>query len=624
MVHIFKRSYLRQFQAVTTQPKSPQMESTEKAKALFFEGLESLTNNDYNAAEKLFKKAHEIMPERVSILINLSAVLIKQHKLDEAKEVAIQTLTIENNCAEAWLNLGLIAKEESNNKEAFDCYEKAIEIKPDYIEALHNKGSLSQATKKHHIAIECYQQILQLQPNHNSIRSILHRAKREICDWKDYYLHTHQLITRINKGMEISSPFSTLSLTTSPEIQLKTAHIFARTECPSRPELPHISNKRPADKIRIGYFSADFKNHPLMHLMARFFELHDKNSFETTAFSLGHDTNDEMRKRAKIIFDRFLDVRKLSDIEVARQARQWKIDIAVDLTGYTRGNRPGIFQHRAAPIQISYLGFPGTMGTDFIDYIVADSVVIPPQNQSYYSEKIIRLPHTYWCNDNTREISPKLFSRKELKLPDTGFVFCCFNNSQKITPSTYDSWMRILTQTPGSVLWLLKSNELASENLKVEAEKRGVNKDRIIFADKMPIEEHLARHKAADLFIDTLPYNAHTTAADALWASLPVLTYTDDSFAFASRVAASLLTAIQLPELITFSREEFEARAVELAKNPERLQQIKYKLNHNRLSTPLFDTSQFTQHFENAYREIYNRFQNGLQPVNIEINDLSL
>jgi hypothetical protein len=366
----------------------------------------------------------------------------------------------------------------------------------------------------------------------------------------------------------------------------------------------------------VGYFSADYKNHPVAFLIAELFELHDRDQFEIYAFSLVKAC-DAMSSRLQKAFDHFIDIDGMSDIEVAKLARDKSIDITVDLSGFTTDCRTGIFSHRAAPIQVNYLGYPGTMGADYIDYIVADKILIPPDSQSHYSEKVIYLPNSYQVNDRKRLISERKFTRQELGLPEHGFIFCCFNNNYKILPATFEGWMRILKVVEGSVLWLFQDNAWAVDNLKKEAQKQGIDAQKLVFADRMPLSEHLARHRQADLFLDTLPYNAHTTTSDALWTGLPVLTLQGQSFA--SRVAASLLSAIGLPELITSSQEEYEALAIELALNPTKLADIKLRLVNNRLSAPLFDTPLFTKNLEAAYTKMYDHYQNDLKPEHIFI-----
>ena len=319
-----------------------------------------------------------------------------------------------------------------------------------------------------------------------------------------------------------------------------------------------------------------------------------------------------MRKRIVAAFDRFIDTQDMSDIEVAQLSRELEIDIAVDLKGYTENGRTGIFSYRAAPIQVNYLGYPGTMGVEYIDYVIADSTLITTESQPYFSESIVYLPNSYQVNDSKRKISERVFTRKELGLPEDGFVFCCFNKNYKITPSTFDSWMRILGQVDKSVLWLFEENDTATKNLRKEAELRGIDPNRLIIAKYMPLDEHLARHRAADLFIDTFPYNAHTTASDALWSGLPVLTFMGATFA--SRVGASLLNAIGIPELITLTHKEYESLAIELASNPNKLAQVRNKLQKNRMITPLFDTHLFTKNIEKAYGAMYEYYESG-QPA---------
>jgi predicted O-linked N-acetylglucosamine transferase (SPINDLY family) len=310
-----------------------------------------------------------------------------------------------------------------------------------------------------------------------------------------------------------------------------------------------------------------------------------------------------------------VDVRRLPDIEIARLARKRKIDIAVDLNGYSRDGRSGIFALRAAPVQVSFVGYPGTLGASYIDYLIADRIVIPEHTQLLYTEKIVRLPNSYLPNDRSRRISGRKCSREEYGLAPSAFVYCCFNNSYKITPNTFESWMRILRRVDTGVLWLLEDNPTAKGNLQREAIKHGVDGERLIFAPRMELSEHLARHRAADLFLDTLPYNAHTTASDALWAGLPVLTLMGE--AFASRVAASLLQSVGLPELITSTRLEYETAAIELAIDSPRLHGFKQKLAHNRLTAPLFDAGLFTRHLEDVYQRMYDRHQADLPPEHI-------
>ena len=438
-----------------------------------------------------------------------------------------------------------------------------------------------------------------------------------LCIWDDLPSRLNELTEKINNSEKVLNPFPLLALIDDPEIQRKTAEIFTNEKHPQSNTLPKISPYPKHKKIRIGYFSPDFRNHAVAHLISELFEMHDRNQFEIYAFYFGPDTNDEMNLRIKVGVDHFHDVRTMSDIDVVMLARSVELDIAVDLVGFTQNCRPNMFAEGSAPVQVSFLGYPGTMGVDYMDYLIADRTLIPEEKQHHYSEKIVYMPNSYQVNVSKRSVSETSLLRHELGLPNTGFVFCCFNNSFKITPSTFTGWMRILKAVKGSVLWLFENNNNATKNLKKEAMKFGINEDRLVFATYMPPEKHLNRIKQVDLFIDSLPYNAHTTSSDALRMGVPVITCIGSSFA--SRVAASLLNAVNLPELITSTQEQYESLAIELATNPEKLKIIKDKLVDNLPTAPLYDTPLFTRHLESAYLTMYDRYQQGLDPDHIYV-----
>ena len=440
-----------------------------------------------------------------------------------------------------------------------------------------------------------------------------------LCDWENYHQLINQVADRTENNEKASTPFAFLTLTDNPKTQKQSAEIFINDRHPINNALRAIIKYPKHQKIRIGYFSADFHNHATMHLMAELFDYHDKSKFELIAFSFGPDCQDEWRQKAISSFDQFIDVRSQSDIEVASLARELKIDIAVDLKGFTQDARVGIFANRAAPIQVNYLGYPGTMAAAFMDYIIADPILIPEDKRNHCREKVAYLPNSYQVNIKDRLISDKEISRKEVGLPEDAFVFCSFNNNYKITPETFDRWMRILQAVEGSVLWILRSNGAAENNLKKEAELRGIDSTRLVFASFMPVGEHLKRIQLADLFLDTLPCNAHTTASDALRVGLPLVTLIGKSFV--SRVAASLLNAVGLPELITTTSKAYESLAIELATNPKQLEKVKNKLLTNLPESPLYNSRLFTQHIELAYQEMYRRYQDELAPDHIYIKN---
>jgi predicted O-linked N-acetylglucosamine transferase (SPINDLY family) len=438
----------------------------------------------------------------------------------------------------------------------------------------------------------------------------------QICDWTGRAAELDELGVAIECGLPVITPFAALSLFDSLPIQRRTASTWAREECRPAQMLPPLQGYPAHPKVRIGYFSADFRNHAVSALAAELFECHDRSAFELTGFALGPDVSDGLRQRVERAFDRFIPAFDKSDEQVALLARSFEIDIAIDLGGYTQHARPRIFAQRAAPIQVSYLGFLGTMGASFMDYLLADEVIVPPGLRRHYSERIAYLP-AYQVNDTQRPVSDRVFTRAELGLPPTGFVFCCFNASYKVSPETFASWMRILAATPGSSLLLLGDSNAARQNLRRQALRSGIEPGRLVFAGRIPYGDYLARFRAADLFLDTHPYNAGTTASDALWVGLPVLTCAGETFA--ARVAASLLTSVGLPQLVTESRAEYERLAIGLAANPERIGQIRQVLAAARSGAALFDTPRFTRSLEALYRRMYERHRLGLLPEHLAV-----
>ena len=605
----------------------------------------------HDEALTCYDKALMLNPNFAEASLNKGATLKELKRYEEAIVFAEQALAINPNLNEAWSNKGGALKELKRYDEAITHYDKALSLKPDYPEGWSNKGVTLHELKRYDEAVAHYDKALSLRPNCaeywsnkgttlNELKrydeaithfdkaltlkpdidwafgDLLH-TKMKICSWSGMAEALRNISKKVVANEKVINPFVLLALNDNALLHKKSSEIFIQSRYQFNPALGPILRCPKSQKIRVGYFSADFYNHATGYLMAELFELHDKNKFELIGFSFGPIVNDEMRQRLEKSFDQFIEVGKKSDIEVAKLSRDLSIDIAVDLKGFTQEARAGIFANRAAPIQVNYLGYPGTLGADYMDYIIADETLIPSQYHRFYFEKVVYLPNSYQVNDRKRLISDRQFRRQELGLPESGFIFCCFNNNYKILPATFEGWMRILKAVESSVLFLFQDNSWVVENLKKEAEKQGIASDRLVFAERLPLPEHLARHHQADLFLDTFPYNAHTTASDALWAGLPVLTLAGQSFA--SRVAASLLNEIGLPELITSSQEEYEALAIELALNPNKLADIKLKLANNRLSAPLFDTPLFTKNLEAAYRVMYERCQAGIKPESISI-----
>ena len=574
--------------------------------------------NQLDSAVANFDKAIALKPDLSEAYLNRGVALRNLKQLDAAIANYDKAIALYPDYADAYSNRGVALKDLNQLDAAVESYDKAIALNPDLAEAYANRGAVLQDLKQLVAAINSYDKAIELIPDYAYLFGMRLHLKMHLCDWQDFERNVSDLSLKIQKGIKASSCFDVLALPIGLSEQRKSAEIWNSDKNPHNQSLGPILKCARKSKIRIGYYSADFYNHATTYLIAELLERHDKSKFELIAFSFGPDKKDEMHSRVSKAFDQFIDVVAKSDESVAKLSRELGIDIAVDLKGLTHGTRLGIFSYNAAPIQVSYLGYPGTLGADYIDYLIADKILIPKENQKHYSEKIVYLPNSYQVNDRQRVIAPTQFTKQELGLPQEDFVFCCFNNNYKITPDVFDSWIRILKAVDSSVLWLLEDNPTTAFNLQKEAVLRGIDPSRLVFAKRMDLPEHLARHKAADLFLDTLPYNAHTTASDALWAGLPVLTCMGESFA--SRVAASLLKAIGLPELVTQTQAEFETLAIELATNPVKLKALKVKLERNRLTTPLFDTQLFTKHLEAAYTKMYERYQADLEPDHLYID----
>ena len=543
--------------------------------------------------------------------------LIHLNQFDAAIVSYDKAIQLKPDFAEAYSNHGNALKDSWKFDAAITSYNKAIQLKSDFAEAYFNRGGALSELSKLDDACASYDKAFQLDPDIEYLFGTLLQTRKNLCDWDNLESDVAELIKKIDLGIKASPCFTILNLTTSLSLQRKASEIWISDKYPYNPSLGQITKLQRSNKIRIGYFSADFREHPVSYSIVELFEMHDRSKFELVAFSFGPNTNDAMMKRVMLAFDEFIDVTTKTDSEIATLARSIKIDIAIDLSGLTANNRIGIFSYRAAPIQVSYMGYPGTSGASYIDYYIGDKTVIPKESRQYYSEKIVYLPNSAIIKDRKRMISDKKFTREEVGLPTEGFIFCCFNTNYKITPDVFDSWTKILNAVKGSVLWLLAGNLTAAKNLRKEAEKRGLDPARLVFAKKMQLPEYLASYQISDLFIDTLAYTGATTTSDALWAGLPVVTCAGESFV--NRMSASLLIAINLPELITYTRSEYEALAIDLATNPVKLRFIKDKLIANRLTTPLFDTPLFTRHIEDAYTEMFERYQADLLPDHIEI-----
>jgi protein O-GlcNAc transferase len=556
-----------------------------------------------------YERALAINPNYAEAHYNLGGALVALARPEEALARFDRALALRPDYAEALNNRGIALLALKQPEQALASYDRALSIRPDYADAINNRGDALQALGRREELVECYRRLLALNPEYDYARGLLLRAQLQCCDWSDYDINVARIADDVRAGKRADVPFDFLVISESADDQLRCARTFAADKSPAATQPLWRGERYRHDRIRVAYLSGDLRGHAVAYLIAGLFEAHDKSRFEITAVSLGQEDDDDMTKRLRAAVNRFIDVRSKSDQEVALLLRELEIDIAVDLQGFTKHCRPGILSRRAAPVQVNYLGFPGTMGAPYMDYIIADRTVIPSEHHSCYAENVVYLPECYQVNDSKRRIATHAPSRAEAGLPEEGFVFCCFNNNHKINPRAFGVWMRLLNGVENSVLWLLEDNQAAAGNLRRQAERGGVAPGRVIFAPRVKMEEHLARHRLADLFLDTLPYNAHVTGSDALWTGLPVLTHM--GHAFPGRVAASLLKAVGLPELITRSWEEYERLALVLAREPARLAGIRARLTQNRATHPLFDTDRYRRNIEAAYVTMRERVQRG-------------
>jgi protein O-GlcNAc transferase len=565
------------------------------------------------------EKALEINPRFPQVLMQLGLCLSELGRIAEAITRYREALAVAPQFYEAWSNLGNALQRNRDLAGAEAAYREALRLKSDFPNALGNLGTLLADSNRRREAIALFERVATLNPDHDGIWGKLSFEKRNLCDWRDYdSLVDGRVREQVRAGSRKTTAFSLLTLSSTPQEQLQVARAYAEVTGASAIALPQRPPQQRV-RLRVGYLSADFHPHATAYLIAELMERHDRSRFEVFAYSIGPDSDTALRRRLVAAFDGFVDLRPLSHDEAAQRIHADDLDILVDLKGYTQNARSEILARRPAPIQVNYLGYPGTMGASFIDYIVADAFIIPPAQHAFYDEKVVTLPHCYQPNDTRRPVSDQRPTRAACGLPEHGFVFASFNNSYKITPQMFDIWMRLLNQVPGSVLWQLEAEPDATGNLRREAQARGVDPARLIFAPALELADHLARQPLADLFLDTLPVNAHTTASDALWAGLPVLTCAGETFI--GRVAGSVLTTIGLPELITTSPQEYEALALALARDPARLAALRQRLAANRQTSPLFDIARFTRNLEGAYQQMQERRLAGQPPASLTVED---
>ena len=567
-----------------------------------------------------FNHALRLRPDYADALCGRGDVLLDLNCPGDSLAAHAAAARLAPDKADIHNSLGNSLRALKRHTEALVCYDEAIRLDPADAAAHYNRGTaLWQTGLGIEETVLSYTRALELNARFPYLPGSLVQAQRDLADWNVRLraASIDGIVQSVRDGKSTVVPFHFLSVSDSAAAQLSCARQYAAHRFAAGAPAHAIDAHPPGDRVRVAYVSPDFREHAVSYLMAGVFERHDARRFEMVAISLAPEDASPFGQRIKKAFPTFIDASTRRDDDVAALMRELRIDIAVDLTGFTDGSRPGIFQCRAAPVQVNYLGFPGTMGAPFMDYLIADSYVIPAECQSHYSERVVTLPHCFQANDDRRVISDREMGRADAGLPEEGFVFCCFNNSCKITPMMFDVWMRLLQGVPGSVLWLVARHEAVRNNLRREAAGRGVDPTRLVFAARASYSEHLGRLGLADLFLDTLPFGAGTTASDALWSGLPLLTCSGE--AFASRMAGSLLRTIGAPELIAFDLEQYENRALDLACHRNELGAIRRRLAENRMTAPLFDTESFTRHLESAYEEMHGRRLRGEDPASFAV-----
>lgn len=582
------------------------------AKALSFEPSNPvfLTNasnalislSRFDEALALCQQALEIKPEHVPALRNQGVALTRLFRYTEAIQSFDQALHLSPEQTELYILCASALCELKAYPEAIAMADRLLDSHPGHAMAWFSRGSSLTRAKRYSEAVQSYAQAMSLDPRLPYLSGSLLYAKMHCCDWADLQVLYQQVKILVSQNTLAIKPFAYTAICDDESSLRLCSQQVSQNDYPSKASAFVHPAWPPHAKIRLGYLCGEFREHATSVLMAEVWECHDKSKFEIFAFDNGLDKVSARADRINQAFDHVIDIHHMEDLQVANLIYAHQIDILVNVNGFTGRERNNVFAMRPSPVQVNYLGFPGTMGAPYMDYLIADKTVIPPESQRHYTEKVVYLPGCYQPNDTHRVISKRIFTREELGLPPDGFVFCCFNNNYKITPTTFDVWMRILQQVPGSVLWLLEDTHDAAQNLQSEAVKRGVDADRLVYAKRAPNDDHLARHAMADLFLDTWPYNAHTTASDALWAGLPLLTLRGTTFP--GRVASSLLNNLQLSELVTHSEQAYEAMALRLASDKCLLASLKSRLLKNRYTNTPFKPIQHTLEMEALFQNM--------------------
>jgi protein O-GlcNAc transferase len=589
-----------------------------RVEAQFQRALQLHQQGRHQEAAELYGAVIKAEPRHFDALHLFGVLELQKGDARLAMERIRKAIKINANQAIAHANLGSALASLGRCEEAVASYERALAINPQLIDVRANRATTLQTLRRYEDAATAFGEILRAQPAYMFAAGSLFHARRNVCDWSEHDSSAAMIVNAIELGQRADRPFSFLAVSDSPGAQLKCARLYASGKYPQSPRPVWQGERYAHDKIRVGYVSADFRNHAVSVLLAGVLERHDKQSFESVGISLAPAAKSALGDRIIAAFDRHVEASGCGAAEIAGQIRSLEIDILVDLMGFTQGCRPEIFAARCAPIQVNFLGYPGTSGAPYMDYILADEYVIPPDSRRHYAERVAYLPNSFQPGDDRRTAHPQAIpSRASLGLPERGFIFCSFNNSYKLNPEIFGVWMRLLQATPGSILWLLAESDATSKNLRAAAEIRGVDSTRLVFVERIAYADHLARLAVADLFLDSLPFNAGTTASDALWAGVPVISCSGS--AMAARMAGSMLHTLGLADLVTDSLEAYEALALRLASAPRLLAEVRQRLEDGRVNSPLFDTELFCRHLEAAYLSMWERQQRALPPESFAV-----
>ncbi|MBE0532904.1 MAG: tetratricopeptide repeat protein [Rhodospirillales bacterium] len=628
------------------------------AEAFHLMGLIAYQQGDFDDALSRIEAAIRHRPDVAKYHSNRGNALKEKGWLEDAIAAYRRAIVIDPDFADAPFNLGVALHEAGDAPGAAQSFQAALKLNPSNVDARLNMATVLHSLGWHDQSIDLFREVLKARPNaaevhfnlsqtlegagryaeaiaearvalalspaHAAAAAALHFLMRRCCAWggmSEVAAVVDADIDAAGPGVRVAeTPFLNVGRCDDPARNLAVARSWgAALEKAVRPLFPAIQRglRTTGRQIRVGYMSSDMRNHAMGHLMRGFFGLHDRQRFHVAMYSYGRDDGSRYQHDIAEACDSFIDICDLAHVDAARRIHADGIDILVDLNGWTRGHRLAICAHRPAPIQVSYLGYPGTTGCRFIDYIIADSVVAPPEDFSHFSEAIVTMPHCYQVNDGRQPIAEGSLRRADAGLPPEGIVFCSFVSNYKIEPVMFGAWMRILDAVPGSVLWLLGGSDLTIANLQAEADRRGVAAERLILAPKLPKDEHLQRTGLADLALDTRIYNGHTTTSDALWAGVPVVAL--EGRHFASRVSSSCLKAIGLDELATPTLDAYEALAIRLARRPDEIRRLRERLETNRLTFPLFDTARFARHIEQAFEIMWRRHDGGERPAPIVV-----